>query len=293
MKRAKSHGVSLADLMKWAQQHSKLVIPSAARDLLFRRWSVGLCVIALAITFPLRAQVQEPVPLARGNTPGEPHHHLKIENEYVRAYYVEVPPHEDTQLHQHDHDYIFVTLGDTEVINAVLGKPEVKLSLKDGEVRFTRGGFAHVARNPGDKPFRNVTIELLKPQGEPRNLCAQIVSGASEIHCDSASREKERLRENGISTVPQFQTDEVTVSLTRLAPNSEKTSLTTMSGTLLILLDASGIQKAVRGEPEEKLVVGDVMWLLGGSITTFTNPTRSAWSYLALTFKGSEPLHKY
>src|SRR4029077_7412428 len=104
------------------------------------------------------------------------HHHLKIENEYARAYYVEVPPHEDTQLHQHDHDYLFVTLGATEVINAVLGKPEVKLALKDGEVRFTRGGFAHVARNLGANPLPNVTTDLLNPQDKPPNVCSQVIS---------------------------------------------------------------------------------------------------------------------
>src|SRR6266568_2442627 len=78
----------------------------------------------------------EPVPLAHGNVPGEPHHHLKIENEYVRAYYVEVPPHQDTQLHQHDHDYIYVSLGPADVINAVRDKREVHLVLKDGETHF-------------------------------------------------------------------------------------------------------------------------------------------------------------
>jgi len=85
------------------------------------------------------------MPLAHGNVSGEPHHHLKIENEYVRVYYVEVAPHEATQLHQHDHDYLFVSLGPADVINAVRDKPEVHLVLKDGETHFTRGGFAHVA----------------------------------------------------------------------------------------------------------------------------------------------------
>src|SRR6266852_2246766 len=114
----------------------------------------------------LNAQAPEPAPLAHGSVPGEPHHHVTIENAYLRAYYVEVAPHESTQLHQHDHDYIFVSLGPANVINAVRDKPEVHLVLKDGETHFTRGGFAHVARNLADTPFRNVTIELLKSQGE-------------------------------------------------------------------------------------------------------------------------------
>ena len=72
-------------------------------------------------------KAQEPVPLAHGNVPGEPHHHLKIENEYVRVYYVEAPPHENTLLHQHDHDYIYISLGPSDVVNAIVNKPEIHL----------------------------------------------------------------------------------------------------------------------------------------------------------------------
>jgi len=90
----------------------------------------------------------------------EPSHHLALENDKVRVFKVEVAPHASTLLHQHDRDYLFVTLGESEVSNEVHGKPPVKLQLKDGEAHFLKGGFAHVARNLSDKPFRNVTIEL-------------------------------------------------------------------------------------------------------------------------------------
>src|SRR5437762_8745721 len=105
----------------------------------------------------LVARAQQPVPLDR-----EPSHHLALQNEYVRVFKVEVAPHSSTLLHQHDRDYIFVTLGASSVENDVLGKPPVQLQLKDGEARFAKGGFAHVAKNLSDKPFRNLTIELLK-----------------------------------------------------------------------------------------------------------------------------------
>jgi quercetin dioxygenase-like cupin family protein len=133
------------------------------------------CLALLLLAFSLSAQAPEPALLAHRGVPGEPHHHLKIENEYVRVYYVEVPPHEDTQLHQHDHDYIYVSLGPSDVVNAVRDKPEVHLLLKDGETHFARGGFAHVARNLSDKPFRNVTIELLKTQEDARNECGEVI----------------------------------------------------------------------------------------------------------------------
>ena len=38
----------------------------------------------------------------------EPHHHLALENEYVRVFKVEVAPHDATLMHTHHHDYIFV-----------------------------------------------------------------------------------------------------------------------------------------------------------------------------------------
>jgi quercetin dioxygenase-like cupin family protein len=105
----------------------------------------------------LAAQAQAPeVELS-----AEPHHHLTLENKYVRVYNVDVPPHTDTLMHWHRHDYIAVTLGPTEVVNAVKDKPPVTVKLQDGETRFSPAPFAHIASNQTDQPFRNVTIEIV------------------------------------------------------------------------------------------------------------------------------------
>ncbi len=94
----------------------------------------------------------------------EPHHHLTFENKSVRVFNVNVPPHTDTLMHWHRHDYIYVTLGDTEVVNAVKDKPPVTVKLQDGETRFSPATFAHIARNLTGQPFRNVTIEILEDE---------------------------------------------------------------------------------------------------------------------------------
>jgi quercetin dioxygenase-like cupin family protein len=94
----------------------------------------------------------------------EPSHHLAFQNQDVRVFQVEVASHAATLMHRHRHDYIFVTLGPSEVSNEVAGKPPVTLKLQDGEVRATDGGFAHVARNLAATPFHNVTIELLQDE---------------------------------------------------------------------------------------------------------------------------------
>ncbi|MGA7927928.1 MAG: hypothetical protein WCA20_18310 [Candidatus Sulfotelmatobacter sp.] len=94
----------------------------------------------------------------------EPHHHLTLEDKSVRVFNLEVPAHTDTLMHWHRHDYIQVTLGDTEIVNAVKDRPPVTVKLQDGETRFSPASFAHVARNLTDQPFRNVTIEILEDE---------------------------------------------------------------------------------------------------------------------------------
>ena len=94
----------------------------------------------------------------------EPHHHLTLENKSVRVFNVDVAPHSETLMHWHRHDYIYVTLGDTEIVNAVKDKSPVTVKLQDGETRFSPATFAHIARNLTDQTFHNVTIEILEDE---------------------------------------------------------------------------------------------------------------------------------
>ena len=94
----------------------------------------------------------------------EPHHHLVLQNPFVRVFKVEVAPHADTLMHHHRQDYVFVTLGASKVENDVQGKPPATLKLKDGDTYFLPGGFAHIAKNLSDRPFRNVTIEFMQDE---------------------------------------------------------------------------------------------------------------------------------
>ena len=92
----------------------------------------------------------------------EPSHHLALSNEHVRVFNVIVAPHTTTLIHRHDRDYMFVTYGENEITTQRVGDSTVHLTLHDGEVRFTPGGFAHSAEVLSDHPFHNSTIELLE-----------------------------------------------------------------------------------------------------------------------------------
>jgi quercetin dioxygenase-like cupin family protein len=117
----------------------------------------------------------------------EPHHHLVLQNDYVRVFSVEVTPKDATLMHRHRHDYVYVTLGNAEISNEVAGKPAVKVTLQDGEAKFSAGDFAHIARNVGSTSFRNITVELLqdaKMRNEPSkwdNEPMKMQGGTQEI----------------------------------------------------------------------------------------------------------------
>jgi hypothetical protein len=93
----------------------------------------------------------------------EPSHHFVLQNDFVRVFHVLAPAKASTLIHHHHHDYVYVTLGDTDLVNLRVGEQPADVKLKDGEVRYTKGGFAHSVRNESDHPFHNVTIELMQP----------------------------------------------------------------------------------------------------------------------------------
>jgi len=256
------------------------------------------CLALLVLAFFVSAQAPEPSPLAHGNVPGEPHHHLKIENEYVRVYYVEVPPHEATQLHQHDHDYIYTSLGPADVVNAVRDKPEVHLVLKDGETHFTRGGFAHVARNLSDAPFRNVTIELLKPQGEPRNRCENVIDGPLN-DCQSSSPSTLpadsplRFIARAIAVKPLFQTDQVYVKSLSISLPQTYSETESQHPQMLVIEDKSEMKVEIAGEASQSIRGGEVLWLAPEKKWKIVTPGgQKTARFLLIEFKEDTPAKK-
>ena len=151
----------------------------------------------------LQAGTAKPVPISQ-----EHHHHLVIENAYLKAYEVEVPAHESTLLHQHDYDYIYVVLGGAQVTNTVEGKPETKMYLPDTTVNFAHGPFAHVAGNVGDTPFRNITISLLHPQGEVKSYYPSADAALSPAAQQTSNRTSKL---PGVTQVMTLETGEVRV----------------------------------------------------------------------------------
>jgi len=235
-----------------------------------------LCSALLALTFSLNAQAPTAVPI-----PKEPHHHLVLENDYVRVFRVSVPAHESTLLHQHDVPYVYVALGPADVINAVQGKPEVRLVMANEQVGYSRGGFAHIARTDSGLVFNNVTVELLMPQSASRNLCTQVVQSDIPGPCEKISADNRK----GYSIVPQFETGETRVDLVRLDPRAKQIGISSQVSSLLIALNDSQFEVKEIGKPSRVLNGGEVIWIEAGSKETLSNPAKKVSSYLQLVFK--------
>jgi quercetin dioxygenase-like cupin family protein len=118
----------------------------------------------------------------------EPHHHLVIANEYVRAFAVEIPPRTRTLCHHHPHDYLLYIANGAEIVSAARDEEPKRLSYVDGECELSKAGLVHVVDNLGDAAFRNVVVE-------PLPAAARLKRGAKPTITDGNAQIEEILGE--------------------------------------------------------------------------------------------------
>jgi hypothetical protein len=238
----------------------------------------------LLTTFAVRAQapaapagnaapVVDAVPAAVP-TKDEPHHHLVLENSYVRVLHVEIPAQQATLLHAHALPYVSVAIGPLDFINAVSGKPEAHATLTDAQVGYSKGGFAHIVRTDAGTAFQNFTVELLKPQGAARNRCVKVIADLPVQDCPA-----------GAAVTPVFETDEILVESETLEPQGKRVDVASDSPRLFLVLDKSELTIAIPALGDTKLHSADVFWLPAGAAPVLTNSGASVSRFLVLTFK--------
>jgi quercetin dioxygenase-like cupin family protein len=205
----------------------------------------------------------------------EPHHHAALENAYVRVFKVEVAPHQATLMHRHRHDYVFVSLGASEVENDVAGKPPVTLKLQDGETHFTPGNFAHIAKNLADTPFRNVTIEFLQDEK------------AHQTPLPKWDEERGLQVLQGGTKDIMFVQDGVRVSELDLQPGGVIPKHHHAGPHLVVAVTDLGLRSDVEGKPATLRVLkaGDIAWIEGGYTHTVTNVGQQPAKFVALEFQ--------
>ena len=251
--------------------------------------NAALLTLALLFASAVGAHTASPV-LVDGAVPitKEFHHKLVLQNEYVRVFDVTVEPHEVTLLHQHDVPYIFLTLGTADVINAVAGKPEAHLMLEDGTTRYTPGGFAHIARTDAGILFRNITIELLKPQAAQTNLGdggQDRAMGSCPVSGDASAKQSGEIVSPQI--VPCFETSELRMERVRVAGAKEFAQASPEAAALLIAMTGANLDVSIGGKHVAVLHAGDVLWLPAGSPRKAMDARGGKSQFLLISFKDS------
>jgi hypothetical protein len=233
-----------------------------------------------------------PVPISE-----EPHHRLVLQNEFTHVYNVMVPSLDETLLHQHDLPYVYISLGPADIVNAIVGKPEVHQVLQDGETHYSPGHFVHVVRTDSGVEFRNITIELVRPQGMPKNLCRDVVPGEA-LNCPEPQpvadnkKGKKSAPEVPGEDVPYFETDEVRVDLHRVSSGNDYVDAAAKYDALLVGLTNSNLDANLGGEHLEFLHGGDVLWMPAGQHRQIVDFLGTHSSFLLVTFKDSAQAFK-
>lgn len=208
----------------------------------------------------------------------EPSHHLVFQNEYVRVFDVTVAPKASTLIHRHNYDYVFVTLGDSDVVSVRPGEKPISLLLKDGEVRFTPGSFAHAAINNADRPFHNITIELLKPSSNVKT-CTDTCNDPSYV-CGGICPEK----------VKRISSDQWMMSLITLPPTAGLKKHTHTMPHLVIAVSALDLtSQSDAGSNNIHQGPGGLSWVPAGNTHTLTNNSTKPAQFVTLEFKPEQP----
>ena len=242
--------------------------------------------LAAILILPAAALAQAPAVILMDQ---EPHHHLEFQNEYVKVFKVEVAPGGSIRMHRHDHDTIAIAIGDQAVTVGFPDKPEVHQKNSDGQLRLQLTGYVHSTKVDSGKAYHTVAVELIRPQGNPRNLCAAVMAG-KPLNCLEAPA-------GAVSTKyvgrPQFESDQTRVQLVRVFHGQSVDIGHRDYFQLIVVLDSATISAASGNGPAKALQPGDFVWFdKGGASRKLTNLEKGEVRFVEFAFDPIDPRGK-
>lgn len=236
----------------------------------------NLSIVTLLVILALTAwtqQAQAPVEIT-----SEPSHHKVVDNLFVRVFAVSVDPGKSTLMHRHGHDYLSVSVGDAQIMNAREGAQPVPVTFKDGDVRFSPAGLVHAVTNTGSKPFHNATIELMAPTTNQK-ACTE--SCAIPVPCDSADKAA------CTTVVKVFTSDQWSATLITIPPGAKYPQHTHLANFLNVPLTDADVTMKNQDQPETVVhsKTGEVTWN-NPVVHTVTNTGKTTARVVVLEFRG-------
>ena len=205
-------------------------------------------------------------PLARD----EPHHHLVFQNDLVRVLRVLIPPGESTLWHEHNFDYIVLTLYGSKVRVEVPKDPKATEGTMESKslrfVKYAGQHFVHRVANTDTVVNHQIDFEIIPPS--PGGFG---VSDRSEAAQYKMEIDNDRIRAWRIQLAP----GEIANTIMQKAPGLRFV----LSGDRILETNAEGQVKEIVGRP------GDFAWLPGGASRSLSNAGSSALELVEVELK--------
>ena len=209
----------------------------------------------------------------------EPHHHLTLQNDYVKIFKVEVSPGDSIVLHKHDQDTVAIAIGEQLVTVGIPGKPDVHQKNADGQVRLQRSGYMHSTHVDGDSPYHTVAVELLRPQTNFHNVCAEILSG-QPLNCPSPSA-KEPPAFSGQELLASGETQ---VLLVKVHAHQAMSPANFSFASVIVALDPATVPSGTTKRPDRKMQPGDFLWMESRHGFTYRNDSDKDARFIEIMF---------
>lgn len=213
------------------------------------------------------------------NMDHEPHHHLAMENDFVKVFDVRVAVGDSIILHSHDKDTVAIAIGEQLVTIGVPGKPDVQSKNADAQVRLQRSGYVHSTHVDGDKPYHTVAVELMKPQTNFRNLCGEVLP-SQPLNCPAGSEKSG----TGYASKPLVVSGETEVRLVTVHPHQSVKAADFPDATVVVALDAASVSGEGAKAAGRALLPGDFIWMDRSHGREYRNQGASEARFIEISF---------
>jgi hypothetical protein len=200
----------------------------------------------------------------------EPHHFVKLDNEYARVLDVTVPPHDSTLFHIHENPYFWISIGSARLRGLTIGATDfVVIEPADAEVRYSPV-VTHRVGNVATTTFRNITVQI---QGRDD------VSPAGSFRATP--------RPTGYQAKPALDNDLVYIERLILEPGQSTGRYTLpRSGILIAAHDgAISIERQGSAPQRTEMKAGDFEWHTGPLTHTITNLGKTRFEAIEAVWK--------
>jgi uncharacterized Zn-binding protein involved in type VI secretion len=203
----------------------------------------------------------------------------------VKVFNVEVAPGDSIILHSHDQDTIAIAIGDQLVTVGIPGKTIPPSKNADGQVRLQRSGYIHSTHVDGDTPYHTVAVELMKPQTNFHNLCAEILPG-QPLNCPDESSKTS----SAFKSQPLLESGETRALLVHVLAHQSMKLGESPAPQVIVALDAASISSGPAKGSEKALKPGEFVWMDAASshASTYQNPGDKEARFIQILFPGGK-----